>query len=181
MNEVRVLISHQIVATRSALPAQMTASIAKIMFIVNSHAIIESVATFPARQCHGSGKMRESAERKATGANSGCMVKDEERVVVQRVLGEVPTIFEPSSLASLCAFTDRGQRAQWKEVQGLPFQDQKRGCDIPLFTCHICHTSRLTRRSAQPTVSKRRVSLTVCILGPGYARFFLVNYILIIL
>ena len=32
--------------------------------------MIDSVATFPARQCHGRGRSREMAARKAMGGNS---------------------------------------------------------------------------------------------------------------
>jgi len=35
--------------------------------------MMDSVATFPARQCHGRGIRREIAARKAMGANSGRM------------------------------------------------------------------------------------------------------------
>jgi len=35
--------------------------------------MMDSVATFPARQCHGKGIKREIAARKAMGANSGRM------------------------------------------------------------------------------------------------------------
>lgn len=52
---------------------QMRASTAKIMFEIKSQPMIERVATFPARQCHGRGRKSDKAAIIATGANSGCI------------------------------------------------------------------------------------------------------------
>lgn len=67
------LISHHTAATMAVLSPQISASTAKMIFMVKSQAIIDSVATLPARQCHGKARKRENAAMKATGANSGCM------------------------------------------------------------------------------------------------------------
>jgi hypothetical protein len=69
------LISHHVSATIATLSAQMRASTAKMIFVTKSQAMIDNVATFPARQCQGRARRREKAARKATGANSGCMTE----------------------------------------------------------------------------------------------------------
>lgn len=66
-----VEISHQTMPTTLTLSPHTAALTPYITFVVNSQAITERVAMFPARQCHGSERRRESAARKATGGNSG--------------------------------------------------------------------------------------------------------------
>jgi len=67
-------MSHQTGTAISTLPAHIMAFIAYIMFMTKNQPMIESVATFRARQCHGKGKMSERAARRAIGANSGCII-----------------------------------------------------------------------------------------------------------
>jgi len=55
----------------STLLPHINASTAYIKFEINSQPIIESVATFPARQCQGRGRRSDKAASRATGPNSG--------------------------------------------------------------------------------------------------------------
>jgi len=73
-------MSHQTVATIRTLLAQITASIAYIMFKANSQPMIERVATFLARQCQGKGSRSDNAAMKATGANSGSIESEEKDI-----------------------------------------------------------------------------------------------------
>ena len=66
-----LLISHQTGTTMLTLLPQINASTAYIKFITKSHPIIERVATFLARQCHGSGRKSDRAAMIAIGPNSG--------------------------------------------------------------------------------------------------------------
>jgi len=57
----------------SILSAHTKESTAYIMLETKSQPMIDKVATFPARQCQGSGSNRDKAEMMAMGPNSGCM------------------------------------------------------------------------------------------------------------
>ena len=67
-----LLISHHTGTTISKLLPQIRASTAKITFERNSQTMIERVATFLARQCHGRGRKSDKAAIIATGPNSEC-------------------------------------------------------------------------------------------------------------
>lgn len=77
---------------------------------------MERVATFPARQCQGSGRRREKAESRAIGANSGCILK-----VGIEAEGNNLThlgVFEASSWVQYVALCgQRGRNPQWLERQ----------------------------------------------------------------
>ena len=66
-----LLISHHTGTTMLMLLPHINASAAYIIFKTKSHPIIERVATFLARQCHGSGRKSDRAAMIAIGPNSG--------------------------------------------------------------------------------------------------------------
>ena len=57
----------------SILSAHTKASTAYTMLETKSQPMMDKVATFPARQCQGSGSSRDKAEMIAMGPNSGCI------------------------------------------------------------------------------------------------------------
>jgi len=109
-------MSHQTVATMLTFPAQMIESIPYIMLRMNNQAMIESVATFLARQCQGNGRRSENAEIKATGANSGCDMMEEGKG--QREVAEGSASYMNLFLSSWCTSAQR-QLGQWRTVRGF--------------------------------------------------------------
>jgi len=72
---INILMSHQTRKTIRTLPAHMIVFIPEIIFMVKNQPMMQRVATFRARQCHGRGNKREMAAKKAIGGNSGCMAR----------------------------------------------------------------------------------------------------------
>ena len=78
--ERTLLMSHQTGITTSTLSAQTIVLTPYIMFEINNHAMMESVETLRARQCHGKGTRTRTAATKAPMGNSRCiMIKERVR------------------------------------------------------------------------------------------------------
>lgn len=92
------LISHQTGTTMRTLFPHMTASTPYITLVIKSQNAMESVATFPARQCQGMTKRTEHAAMNAIGGNSGCMT-GKCLVLMEKIkrIQRGRQIFEPSS------------------------------------------------------------------------------------
>ena len=88
------LISHHTGIMMSALSRQTIASTPYMILAMKSQKAMASVATFPARQCHGRTSSTELAEMKATGANSGYMTTMNECGEQRRIRNHLMRVFE---------------------------------------------------------------------------------------
>ena len=100
------LISHHTGITMLTLFPQMSASTPYVILAIKSQKEMESVATFPARQCQGRTMSTEIAEKKATGANSGCMTVVKEGLEQRKIHGYSVRVFERhwTESVSVCVY-----------------------------------------------------------------------------